>query len=466
VAGSVTGFVTGMGPTVRGARRDSLASMSVPTRLKSRPEDREILRLAVPALGALVAEPLFFLADSAIVGHLGTPQLAGLAVAVSILGMLVYLCVFLAYGTTGAVGRRMGAGDTRGAIAQGIDGMWLGVAIGVVLAVLGVALADPLVRVFGASAAAVPYAVTYLRIALLGQPAMLLVLAGTGVLRGLQDTRTPLVVAAVGSAANVVLNFVLVYPVGMGIAGSALGTVIAQAGMAVAYSVVVVRAARRHGAPLRPDLPGIKAAATSSVPLLIRTFALRVALLAGTVIAAHYGTAALAAHQVAWALWSFLALAMDALAIAGQATISKLLGAGDVTAARAATRRSLEWGVAAGSVLGLIVLAARQWYIPLFTDDPQVRNLLGGVLVLVALFQVLSGPVFVLDGILIGAGDGRYLAWAGLATTSAYLAAALLSYALHGGLMGLWWATGVFMFARLVALGARIRTPNWMVVGV
>jgi putative MATE family efflux protein len=344
--------------------------------------------------------------------------------------------------------------------------MWLAIGIGAVLAVVGSVLADPLVRLFGASSASAPYAVTYLRVSSLGEPAMLLVLAATGVLRGLQNTRTPLVVAAIGAAANVVLNYVLVYPVGMGIAGSATGTVLAQLGMAAAYTTVVVRAAKRHQAPLRPDVPGIKLAATSSVPLLIRTMALRLALLAGTVIAARYGTEALAAHQVAWALWSFLALAMDALAIAGQASISKLLGAGDVAGARAATRRSVEWGVMAGVGLGIVVLLARQFYIPLFTDDPEVRHLLGGVLVLVAAFQVLSGPVFVLDGILIGAGDGRYLALAGLVTTAAYLAAALTSYALHGGLIGLWWATGIFMLARLIALAGRIRTPNWMVVGV
>jgi putative MATE family efflux protein len=434
-------------------------------RFRPRPEDRDLLRLAVPALGALVAEPLFLLADSAIVGHLGTPQLAGLAAAGAILSTLTYLCVFLAYGTTGAVARRIGAGDTRGAIAQGVDGMWLGIAIGVVLAVAGAVFAEPLVRMFGASAESVPYAATYLRVSSLGQPAMLLVLAATGVLRGLQDTRTPLVVAAVGAVGNVALNFVLVYPLHMGIAGSALGTVIAQLGMAAAYVFVVVRAARRHHAPLRPDLPGIKLAATSSVPLLIRTIALRIALLAGTFIAARYGTSALAAHQVAWALWSFLALAMDALAIAGQASIAKLLGAGDIPAAREATRRIVEWGVLAGLVLGAVVLVARQWYIPLFTEDPTVRHLLGEVLVLAALFQPLSGPVFVLDGILIGAGDGRYLAWTGLATMSAYLAAAFLSYKLDGGLVGLWWATGVFMAARLIALGLRIRTTRWLVTG-
>lgn len=430
-----------------------------------RPEDAQLLRLAVPALGSLAAEPLFLLVDSAIVGHLGTPQLAGLAAAGTLLSTLTYLCVFLAYGTTAAVGRRIGAGDHRGAVRQGVDGMWLGVLIGVGLAVLGVVLAGPLVRAFGASAAAAPYGTTYLRIASLGQPAMLLVLAATGVLRGLQDIRTTLVVAAAGAVANALLNFVLVYPAGMGIAGSALGTVLAQTGMAAAYVRVVHREARRHDTPLRPDLPGVRAAASASIPLLIRTALLRLTLLVGTFLAARYGTVALAAHQVAYSLWNFLALVLDALAIAGQAWISKLLGAGDVGAARRATRRTIEWGVVCGIALGLVVLATRAWFVPLFTDDRQVQTLLAQVLVLEALFQPVSGPVFVLDGVLIGAGDTRFLAWAGLATTAVYLATAFGSYAAHDGLLGLWWATGAFMLARLVALTLRERTDRWIVTG-
>ena len=439
---------------------------SVPhRRFRPTAEDVQLLRLAVPALGNLVAEPLFLLADSAIVGHLGTPQLAGLAAASALLATLTYLCVFLAYGTTAAVGRRNGAGDLPGAVRQGVDGMWLGVILGVVLGLGGIVFAEPLVRVFGASHEAVPYGVTYLRVASLGQPAMLLVLASTGVLRGLQDIRATLVVAATGAGANVVLNFVLVYPVGMGIAGSATGTVLTQYGMATAYAWVVYKAARRYGAPLRPDREGIKQAATASFPLLVRTILLRIALLAGTILAARYGTEALAAQQVAWSLWGFLALVLDALAIAGQAWISQLLGASDKTGARRATRRTMQWGVAVGILLGLVVLATRQLFIPLFTDDHAVRHLLSQVLLLEVLFLPIAAPVFVLDGILIGAGDGRYLAWAGAATTAAYLAAAFASYRLDQGLTGLWWALGVFMLARLIALATRIRTDRWIVTG-
>ncbi len=430
-----------------------------------RSHDREILRLAVPAFGALVAEPLFLLADSAIVGHLGTPQLAGLGVAGALLATAVSVCVFLAYGTTASVARRVGAGDLRAAIAQGVDGIWLGVGLGVVLAAALAVAGEPLVDAFGTSAAATPYALTYLHVSLVGLPAMLVVLAATGVLRGLQDTRTPLVVAAVGAAANVVLNLVLVYGVGLGIAGSALGTVLAQCGMAAAFVVVVVRAARREGAALRPDRPGIRAAGRAGVPLVVRTLSLRAALLLMTYVAAATGTVAVAAHQVAFTTWMFLSLMLDAVAIAGQAIVGRYLGAADVAGTRAATRRMVEWGVLSGVLLGVVLLTVRAAFVPLFTEDPAVRSLLADVLVVAAVAQPVCGVVFALDGVLIGAGDGRYLAWAGVGTLLAFAPLALLVLAADGGLVALWWAFDAFLLARLLTLVPRWLGGRWMVTG-
>jgi putative MATE family efflux protein len=427
--------------------------------------DREILRLAVPAFGALVAEPLFLLADSAIVGHLGTPQLAGLGVAGSLLATAVSVCVFLAYGTTAAVARRLGAGDLRAAVAQGVDGMWLALGLGCLLAAALAATAGPLVDAFGTSGSATPYAVTYLRVSVVGLPAMLAVLAATGVLRGLQDTRTPLVVAAAGAVVNIGLNLVLVYPVGLGIAGSALGTVLAQAGMATAFLAVVVRGARRQGASLRPDLPGIRAAAQTGLPLVVRTVTLRAALLLTTYVAAVSGTVAVAAHQVAFTIWLFLSLMLDAVAIAGQAIVGRYLGAADVAGTRAATRRMVEWGVGSGIVLGATLLALRVAFVPLFTEDPAVRDLLTSVLVVAAVAQPVCGVVFALDGVLIGAGDGRYLALAGVVTLGCFAPLALLVLWSDGGLVWLWWAFNAFMLARLVTLVTRWRGEAWLVTG-
>jgi len=429
------------------------------------PHDREILRLAVPAFGALVAEPLFLLVDSAIVGHLGTPQLAGLGVAGTLLATAVSLCVFLAYSTTAAVARRVGAGDLRTAIAQGVDGLWLAAALGIVLAAAGLVAAEPLVSAFDPSPQTTAYALTYLRISLAGLPAMLVVLAATGVLRGLQDTRTPLVVAAVGAASNAVLNLVLVYGLELGVGGSALGTVLAQTGMAAAFVVVVVRGARRHDASLRPDLAGIRAVASVGVPLLLRTATLRAALLVMTFVATDAGTVAVAAHQVAFTIWMLLSLALDAVAIAGQAIVGRYLGAGDTSGARAATRRMVEWGAAAGVVLAVVVVALRAAYVPVFTPDAEVRALLASVLVVAAVFQPVCGVVFALDGVLIGAGDGRYLAWAGLATLAVFLPLAASVLAADGGLVALWWAFNAFLAARLVTLVLRWRSGAWLVTG-
>jgi putative MATE family efflux protein len=427
--------------------------------------DREILRLAAPAFAALVAEPLFLLADSAIVGHLGTPQLAGLGVAGALLATAVSVCVFLAYGTTASVARRLGAGDLRSALAQGIDGLWLALLIGSVLAVVAALAAEPLVAAFGTSQVAAPYAVTYLRVAAAGIPAMLLVLAATGVLRGLQDTRTPMVAATVGAVANVALNVTLVYGAGLGIAGSALGTDLAQLGMAMALTAVVVRGARRHDVPGRPRLAGIRAAAAVGVPLLVRTLTLRAALLVATYVAASIGTAAVAAHQVAFTIWTLLALALDAVAIAGQAIVGRALGAGDTSGARAATRRMMQWGLVSGVILAVIVIAARELFVPLFTSDPDVRALLSSVLVVAALFQPVCGVVFALDGVLIGAGDGRYLALAGVLTLAVFLPLAALVLATDAGLVALWWAFGAFLVARLVTLLLRERTDTWLRTG-
>ncbi|MFF3729916.1 MATE family efflux transporter [Streptomyces sp. NPDC002476] len=430
-----------------------------------RRHDREIISLAVPAFGALVAEPLFVMVDSAIVGHLGTAQLAGLAVAAALLTTAVSIFVFLAYATTAAVARRVGAGDRASAIRQGMDGIWLALLLGI--CVIGVALpAAPLiVDVLGASDTAAPYAITYLRISSLGIPAMLVVMAATGVLRGLQDTRTPLYVAIGGFTANAVLNAGLVYGAGLGIAGSAWGTVIAQVSMAAAYLIVVVRGARRYGASLRPDAAGIRASAQAGVPLLVRTLSLRAVLMIATAVAARLGDTELAAHQVVLSLWSLTAFALDAIAIAGQAIIGRYLGAGDSEGARQACRRMVQWGIASGIVLGVLIVLARPLFVPLFTGDQAVQDTLFPALLVVALSQPIAGVVFVLDGVLMGAGDGPYLAWAMIITLAFFAPAALLVPALGGGLTALWWAMTLMMAVRMATLWLRTRSGKWVVTG-
>lgn len=437
--------------------------------LRKHDADREILRLALPALGALVAEPLFLLADTAIVGRLGTPELAGLGIAATVLATLVNLSIFLAYGTTAAVARMLGAGDRRGALRQGVDGCWLALLIGTGSLALGLPLTSWIVSLFSPTPDVAGHAETYLRISLFGIPAMLLVLAATGVLRGLQDTRTPLLVAATGAVVNVPLNVVLVHGAGLGIAGSAIGTVAIQSAMAAVFAAIVRAGALRHGTSLRPHWPGVRRSFGAGIPLLIRTLAMRVAFVVTTLVATALGTASLAAHQIVFNTWLLLALILDAVAIAAQALVGRALGAGDVGTARSITRRMIQWGVLAGIVLGLLLLASGSAYARLFTADVEVRTLVVGALVVAAVLQPLAGCVFVLDGVLIGAGDGRYLAWASAVSVAVFLPAAWAVPALdlspQAGLVGLWLAIGLWTLVRMITLAVRLRGAGWLVTG-
>ncbi|MBW3557713.1 MAG: MATE family efflux transporter [Actinobacteria bacterium] len=430
------------------------------------PLDREILRLAVPALGALAAEPLYILVDTAVVGHLGTPQLGGLAIAGAVLTTAFFLFNFLAYGTTAAVARLLGAGDLRGAAHQAVQGLWLAVAIGIGLALLGLAFAPAAVGLFGAGGDVREHAITYLRISSLGAPAVLVVLVGVGYLRGLQDTKLTLLVAAGSNVANLVLELVLIYGLGFGIGASAAATVVAQLGAAAVFVAILLRNVTAAKVPLRPHARRLRALVRVGRDLFVRTGSLLAALGLATAIASRLGATELAAHQIAFQLWSFLALVLDAIAIAGQAMIGRLLGAGVGDEARRAGRRMVQWGLVAGVVFAGAVLALRSLLVPLFTQDPAVAALARDVLLAVALLQPANAVVFVLDGVLIGAGDLRYLAKAmALSSIVVFAPAAMLVLRREGPLLALWGAIGLLMAARLVANAARFHGPRWQVTG-
>jgi putative MATE family efflux protein len=440
----------------------------------SRPEDaadaaarrpgsrREILGLAVPALGALVAQPLFVLVDAGIVGTLGTLPLAGLGAAATLVSLVLGLCIFLAYATTSSVARRVGEGRWDAAVSEGVEGMALGLGLGGLLAIGTWLAAEPLVVGLGASPAVTPYAVTYLHVIAFGFPAALVAMAGVGVLRGLQDTRTTLLVTLLVVVVNLVLAWVLVIGLGYGIGGSAAATVVAEVVQAAAYVAVVVNVARRRGVRIAPSGLGMLAAARTGGPLFVRTVVLRAVFLVAAAVAARLGDAELAAYHVSFQVWILLSLAADALAIAGMALLGRYLGAGDRSGARVVTARLVRLGVAMGVVLALLVLASVPWLPALFTSDPVVRSLIAASLVVAALQQPLSSPVFVLDGVLIGAGDGRWLAGAGLVMLVAFLPAAWLVLSYDLGVVGLWWALTWFMVVRGVLLGWRARGDRWL----
>ena len=430
------------------------------TTLAASPHDREILRLAVPALGALAAEPLYVLVDTAIVGHLGTTQLASLAVAATVLGTGFTIFNFLTWGTTAQVARLHGAGLEGEAARVGAQAQWLSLVIGAVLLVVLFALASPLAALMGAQGEVADGATTYLRISALGAPAFMLASAGQGFLRGIGELRTPLVILVAAHSANVVLELVFVYGFGWGLAGSAWGTVIAQLGMGTAFVAVQLRAGWE-----RPVAARMRSLMRIGSEIAGRSTALLAAYLVASAVLARIGAASLAAHQIAFQLFIFLALVLDALAIAAQIMVGRMLGAGDAAGARAVGGRMIAWSVALGGVFGVVLLALGDVIPRAFTSDPVVIARAHEIWWLFAALMPVNGAVFALDGILIGAGDTRFLMWGTLAAAAVYVPVALLALHEGWGIAGVWWGLAGLIAMRLATCGLRFSSARWALTG-
>jgi putative MATE family efflux protein len=427
------------------------------------PQDRQIARLAIPALGALAAEPLYLLVDTAIVGHLGTSQLAALAIAATVLSTLVSLCIFLTYGTTAQVARLHGAGDGDRAGQLAAQSLWLAVGLGSALALACLALADPLVALLGGRGETAQAAARYLRISAIGLPPALVALAGQGYLRGVGDLRTPLVIVVAAQAANAVLELWLVYGLDLGLDGSAAGTVVAQLGMGAAFAWLLLRPPATSRRPRRALLAPL---VRISGELFARSAAILLAFVTASAVVARIGETSLGAHQIAMGLFVFSALVLDAIAIAAQVLVGRALGAGDAAAARAVALRTIGWSLAAGVVFAVVLVALRDVLPRAFTSDPMVVERAQAIWLMLALMQPLAAVVFALDGVLIGAGDTRYLAVSMLVGgVCVYVPIALLALELHWGVTGVWSGLLAFMAARLLTLGPRFARGRWAVTG-
>ena len=420
--------------------------------------DGEIVRLALPALGALAAGPLYTLVDTAIIGHLGTPQLAALALVGTLLTAIVEIADFLSYGTTARVARLHGAGADREANAIAMQALWLAGGVGLIAVGLLLVAGGPLLGLLGRGAGVQGRAHGYLIIAAFGVPAQLVALAGEGCLRGVGDLRTPLRILIVANLANVALEVALVYGAHLGLAGSAIGTLIAQLGMAVAFGR---RMLAPSGRSRRPDLAVIGGLLRMGGHIAVRTATLLAAFTLASARAAHLGAAALAAHQIAFQLFLFLALVLDAIAIAGQILVARLLGAGDARAAWLAATRMVTVASAAGLVFGAVLFALSGIGPHLFSDASPVLSDSHPVWRLLALMQPPAAAVFALDGILIGAGDMRYLAGAMTASLAVFVPLALAA----GTVTGLWWALNGLILGRLLTLAPRFARRRWAVTG-
>jgi len=417
----------------------------------------------VPALGALAAEPLYLLVDTAMVGHLGTDELAALAIAATLLAGTFTLFNFLTYGTTAQVARYHGAGDEVAAGRLAAQALWLSAGIGLALTALLAGLAVPLVQLMGGDGRVGELAVDYLRIGALGLPFALIALAGQGFLRGVSDLRTPLVIVVVANAANVVLNVVFIYGFDWGVSGSAAATVVAQAGMGAAFVRALLSAPADSR---RPSLARIRPLARIGREIFVRTTALYASFLVASAVLARMGSDSLGAHQIAFQLFVFLALVLDAIAIAGQVIVGRTLGAGDAGAAHDAARRMIEWAVVAGAVFGLVMLALIDVLPYAFTDDEDVVERAQEIWPLFALMQPANGAVFALDGILIGAGDTRFLMYGMLAAAlGVFVPIALLSLALDLGIVGVWAGLVGLIAVRLGTCAWRFSSRRWALVG-
>jgi len=431
------------------------------SRLRST-HDREIVRLALPALGALAAEPLYVLVDTAIVGHLGRPQLAALGLAGTVLAGAFTIFNFLTYGTTAVVARASGAGEEERAARLAAQALWVSLGIGLLLLLTCELLAGPLLRSLGADGKSGDYAVTYFRIAAIGLPAALVALAGQGYLRGVSNMRRPLEIVVVANIANAVLEVLFVYGFNWGIAGSAAGTAIAQTGMGVAFAVELLRP---YAASKRPSLQAMRPMMRVGRQIFVRTAALFASFLVAASVCARMGDPQLAAHQIASQLFFLLALILDSVAIAGQVIVGRMLGAGDPDSAHASAVRMIGWSVVVGGAFAIVLLPFGHVVPRVFTSDPLVLHEAAELWPYFALMQPLAGAVFALDGILIGAGDTSYLMWSMLAASALFIALAVAALTQDWGIVGVWIALDVLIAARLVLLWVRFAGRRWAVVG-
>jgi putative MATE family efflux protein len=429
---------------------------------------REILRLAGPALPVLAAEPLYLLVDTAVVGRLGAVPLAGLAVAAVLFAQVTSQLNFLSYGTTARTARMYGSGRRADAVAEGVQATWLALAVGACLVVVGQLVVRPVAEALGNGGAIAEGAVSWLRVALIGAPLLLVTLAGNGWMRGVQDTARPLRYVLAGNAVSAVACVVLVHGIGafpgLGLVGSAWANVLGQCVGAGLFLGALVRESRGSW---RPRPAALRAQLAMGRDLVARSLAFQACFLSAAAVATRFGAPVAAAHLIVLQLWSFMALVLDAIAIAAQSLVGAALGAGDAGRARALAARVTRYGLVLGVGFGVLFAALSGVLPPVFTPDPAVLAAVPIAWWFFAALQPVAGVVFAIDGVLLGAGDAAFLrTWTLLAAVVGFLPLIWASLAFGWGLAGIWSGLAAFMLVRLVAVLLRVRGGRWAVTGV
>jgi putative MATE family efflux protein len=428
---------------------------------------RDLIRLGVPALLVLAAEPLYLLVDTAVVGHLGAVSLAGLAIGAVLLAQVSSQLNFLSYGTTARAARLHGAGRRSAAVAEGVQSTWLALSIGLVIVLFGQLLAGPVTRVLaGGPGPVADSALSWLRVALCGAPLVLVTLAGNGWMRGVQDTVRPMRYVLLGNALSALACPLLVYGLGpvptLGLVGSAVANLSGQ----VVGSVLFLRALLSERVPLAPVPALLRGQLSMGRDLLLRSLGFQACFLSAAAVAARFGAASVAAHQVVLQLWNFQSLVLDSLAIAAQALVGAALGSGGAGRARELADRVARYGLLLGSGFGVLFAVFAGVLPRAFTDDPEVLTVIPVAWWFFVALQPVAGLVFALDGVLLGAGDAGFLrTWTLLAAGLAFLPLIWLSLAFGWGLAGIWTGLAMFMLVRLVSVVTRARSGGWAVPG-
>ncbi|HKQ42504.1 MAG TPA: MATE family efflux transporter [Pseudonocardia sp.] len=429
---------------------------------------REILRLAGPALPVLAAEPLYLLVDTAVVGRLGAVPLAGLSVAAVLFAQVTSQLNFLSYGTTARTARLYGSGRRADAVAEGVQATWLALAVGAVVLGVGQLVVRPVAEALGNGGAIAEGAVSWLRVALIGAPLLLVTLAGNGWMRGVQDTARPLRYVLAGNGVSAVACVVLVHGVGafpgLGLVGSAWANVLGQC---VGAGLFLLALARESRGSWRPRPAVLRAQLAMGRDLVARSLAFQACFLSATAVATRFGAPSAAAHLIVLQLWAFMALVLDAVAIAAQSLVGAALGGGDAARARALASRVTRYGLVLGVGFGALFAALVGVLPPVFTPDPAVLAVVPIAWWFFAALQPVAGVVFAIDGVLLGAGDAAFLrTWTLLAAVVGFLPLIWASLAFGWGLAGIWSGLAAFMLVRLVAVLLRVRGGRWAVTGV
>lgn len=425
-----------------------------------------ILRIAVPTLGVLVAEPVYLLFDMAVVGRLGALTLAGLAVGGLILGLVSTQLTFLSYGTTARAARRYGAGDARGAVEEGVQASWLAIGVGLAIVAVVEVFAGPITHAVAGSADIADQALRWVRIATFGVPLILLANAGNGWMRGVQQPRRPLIYVIGGFTVSGVLCLLLVHGLlgapRLGLAGSAVANLTGQ----LVAGALFVSALVRQRVPLLPQPSVMRDQLRLGRDLILRSFAFQACFVSAGAVAARFGAASVAAHQLVLQLWNFLGLTLDSLAIAAQTLVGAALGAGDAAGARRLARRITVWSTVFALVLAVLFAAGGTLIPKLFTGDPQVLERVHVVWWFFVPLIPIAGVVFALDGVLLGAGDAPYLRTTTMAAgLLGFLPVIWLSLVCGWGVAGIWAGLTTFIVARLFAVGWRALSGRWARVG-